>query len=410
MKKIYFLILTVFFTFSFFVPCNTILADEDSASESEIQDNFEGNLYAISACLLDADSGRVLYEKNGYEQRPMASTTKIMTLIVTLEQADLQEIVEVSKKAASQPEVHLSMRTGESYYLKDLCYSLMLESHNDSAYAIAEHVGGSVEGFADLMNQKAKELGCEQTYYITPNGLDAADDTGTHSTTAVDLARVMRYCIMQSPMKDTFLEITGTPSYAFSDVSGARSFSCSNHNAFLNMMEGAISGKTGFTADAGYCYVGALERDGRTFIVALLGCGWPNNKTYKWADTKQLMNYGLDHYFYENVYEEPEKSLELPVENGMSASDYYREEWSVPLVVEGDELQVLKKDSEKIRVVYDLPNLLTAPVEADTKVGSVHYFLEETEIGVYDIKTKTSVEERNLSDYTKYIVDLYFSF
>ena len=190
----------------------------------------------------------------------------------------------------------------------------MLESHNDSAVAIAEHLAGSVEGFARMMNEKAKDLGCNDTYFITPNGLDATktitykdgtSEVKTHSTTARDLARIMSYCIMESPQKETFLKITRTASHSFQNVklkedgsvtNGSKSYSCNNHNAFLSMMDGALSGKTGFTGNAGYCYVGALERDGRTFVVSLLACGWPNNKTYKWSDTKKLMGYGIDNY------------------------------------------------------------------------------------------------------------------
>lgn len=202
----------------------------------------------------------------------------------------------ISSYAAKMPDVQLNIREGEEYKLKDLLYSLMLESHNDSAVAIAEHIGGSVEQFAELMNQKAVDIGCMKTHFITPNGLDAKDKHGIHGTTAADLARILRYCIKESPEKDTFLTITRTSVYSFTNLAGTRSFTCNNHNAFLNMMDGALTGKTGFTGTAGYCYVGALERDGKLFIVALLGCGWPGNKTYKWADTKKLMNYGLDHY------------------------------------------------------------------------------------------------------------------
>ena len=252
-------------------------------------------LYAQAAVLMDANSGRVLYGKNEKDVLPMASTTKIMTLIVALEHSDKEDIVEVSSYAASMPDVQLNIREGEKYKLKDLYFSLMLESHNDTAVAIAEHVGGSVEGFADLMNKKALEIGCENTYYITPNGLDASKGDKIHSTTATDLARVMSYCIVDSDKKEEFLEITRTASYSFRDVDGSRSFTCTNHNAFLNMMSGALSGKTGYTSKAGYCYVGALKQDERTFVVALLACGWPNHKTYKWTDTKCLMEYGLEH-------------------------------------------------------------------------------------------------------------------
>ena len=250
-------------------------------------------LYAQSAVLMDADSGRILFEKNGREIRPMASTTKIMTCILALELGDLDAEVKASEIAVSQPKVRLGMTVGSRYTLRDLLYSLMLESHNDSAVAIAEHISGSVEAFARLMNRKAESIGIKQTHFITPNGLDAQDDGGEHSTTAADLAAIMKYCIRDSGEKEMFLEITGTQQYSFTDLEGTHSYSLLNHNAFLGMMDGALSGKTGFTGKAGYCYVGALQEGDRCFIVALLACGWPNNKGDKWSDTKKLMNYAL---------------------------------------------------------------------------------------------------------------------
>ena len=232
------------------------------------------SLYALSAVLMDGDSGRVLFEKNGEEQRPMASTTKVMTCILVLESGRTGETAQTSAYAASMPEVHMGAREGESYGVRDLLYALMLESYNDAAVILAEHIGGSTEGFADMMNEKAREIGCEDTWFITPNGLDAQAETEEgvkiHSTTAEDLARILRYCIRESSAREEFLEITRTPSYTFTDSSGNKTIYFTNHNAFLSMMEGALTGKTGFTADAGYCYVGALEREGKTLIVALL--------------------------------------------------------------------------------------------------------------------------------------------
>ena len=152
-----------------------------SSNERQIVPDELKQLYALSAVLMDADSGRILFSKNGQEERAMASTTKIMTCILALESGIIDsenQIVTVSDQAATQPKVHLGMVAGERFYLKDLLYSLMLESHNDSGVAIAEAVAGSVEKFADLMNQKARTIGCYSTYFITPNGLDAADSNG----------------------------------------------------------------------------------------------------------------------------------------------------------------------------------------------------------------------------------------
>ena len=294
----------------------------------------ENELYARSAVLMDADTGRVLFGKDEKSIKPMASTTKIMTCIVTLENADLADVVEVSAYAAKMPDVQLHIEKGEHYRLKDLVYSLMLESHNDSAVAIAEHVGGSVEGFAQLMNEKAASIGCTDTTFITPNGLDASEtvtladgssETKVHSTTAADLARILSYCIKQSPKKDEFLKITRTAGHSFTDLikaedgtvsQGTRSFSCNNHNAFLHMMDGALTGKTGFTGNAGYCYVGALESRGRTFVIALLACGWPNNKNYKWKDARKLFQYGIDHYKQTDITDYDYDPKPITVENG----------------------------------------------------------------------------------------------
>ena len=379
-------------------------AQSDAASGTNLQ------LYAQSAILMDAGSGRILYEKNGHEIRPMASTTKIMTCILALEYGNLEDYVEVSSHAASMPKVKLGMRQGECYQLKDLLYSLMLESHNDSAVAIAEHIGGSVSQFADMMNQKARDLGCEDTFFITPNGLDAVEQNGqgekrAHSTTAADLARIMSYCIMESPRKEEFLAITRTASYQFSSFrredgeisAGGRSFYCNNHNAFLGMMEGALSGKTGFTANAGYCYVGALQRGERTYVVALLACGWPNNKTYKWSDTRELMNYGLDHFEYHSLSDVKvdEESLEpIPVEKGQGGrigGAVFAQVEIASGTGEGGPEGVLLSAEEEIEIRKEISGRLEAPVRAGEKVGEISYLVGGEVYGVDYVVTKDDI-------------------
>lgn len=436
---------------------------------------FNKTLYAASAVLMDADSGRVLYGKNEDAPMAMASTTKIMTCIVILEKGCLEDTVQVSSYAASMPKVKLYIKKGENYQVKDLLYSLMLESHNDSAVALAEYLGSrylpeelkgkeisehtveeskqAVAAFAALMNQKAKELGCEDTYFITPNGLDATEtvtvgtqtdvqnemqeglleeipeeipqgmpgemsgeETGEtgggmqtvhkeHHTTAEELAKIMSYCITKSEKKEDFLNITRTASYAFS--ANGRSYYCNNHNAFLSMMDGALSGKTGFTNKAGYCYVGALERDGRTFVVALLACGWPNNKSYKWKDTRELMQYGVDHFFYRDFMSEDiafdEQQLEpLPVKNGRTEilGDTAYAEISIMERMDEDnkpsaELSgvictdkkmgreqniggLLMRPDEKVQVECRMQKTLEAPVRKGTPIGNIYYVVDDT--------------------------------
>lgn len=370
-------------------------------------------LYALSACLMDADSGRILFEKEGNVHRANASTTKIMTLILILERTDPDEVVQVSERAARQPDVQLNINSGETYRLEDLCYSLMLESHNDSAVALAEHVGGSVEGFAALMNEKARELGCEQTYFITPNGLDENDGTNFHGTSAIDLARIMSYCILGSPKSEEFLKITRTQSYSFQDLSGTRSFSCQNHNAFLQMMDGALSGKTGFTGDAGYCYVGALERDGRTFVVALLGCGWPNHKTYKWKDCKKLFSYGVDNYAYK-TFSQPLGCWELAVIGGAAESG---NPYEVPVVCLKEEnhepIRLLLRSDEYIECEENLNVTAIAPVSLGQESGEVCYYLKGADgakeliyrAGIY---AENEVKEKNLTYYVRFLKDCFF--
>ena len=366
-------------------------------------------LYAQSAVLMDADTGRILYAKNAEEQRPMASTTKIMTLILALENANPDDIVMISDYAASMPDVQLHLRAGEHYRLGDLLYSMMLESHNDSAVAIAEHVGGTVPGFAALMNAKARDIGCYATYFITPNGLDAEDDTGVHSTTAADLARILRYCIMQSPKKEEFLKITRTNAYSFSDLEGIRTFTVGNKNAFLHMMEGALTGKTGFTGNAGYCYVGALRQEERTFIVALLACGWPNNRSYKWSDTRKLMNYGLEHFTYRNVWQEP-KLPELPVKNGIPDSGNLEEEVRIRLRLSSEEpdLKLLLSEGEQVQVETHISQEVTAPVEPGTLLGSVRYLLDGQVVKVYTVEAAEDVEAVTLGWWLEKVLKRYF--
>ncbi|MBR1390611.1 MAG: D-alanyl-D-alanine carboxypeptidase [Lachnospiraceae bacterium] len=339
-------------------------------------------LYALSACLMDAESGRVLYEKEGQEERANASTTKVLTLIITLESTPLDEIVTFSEYAAKQPDVQLNAASGEQFRLEDLCYSMMLESHNDTAVAIAEHVAGNVEAFAGLMNEKARAIGCENSHFVTPNGLDKADAEGTHHTTAIDLAKILSYCITASPQKELFLTITQTPSYSFSNLAGTKTYSCLNHNAFLKMMDGALTGKTGFTGSAGYCYVGALTREGKTYVVALLGCGWPNNKTYKWADTKKLMQYGLDYFDRWEVGEVPvpQECMEpITVQNARTESLYGTDAVELLRTEDPDAPEtLLLRNDQQITVLYEKETELTAPVKKGQIVGTITYLAGET--------------------------------
>lgn len=394
---------------------NDILASTIWAETETPSDN---DLHALSAVLMDGHSGRVLYEKNGYEILPMASTTKIMTCILALEHGDLDDMMTVSSYAASMPQVRLGVHVGERYRLKDLLYSLMLESHNDTAVVIAEGIAGSVEAFAALMNQKARDIGAYDTFFVTPNGLDATAMCQTengraeekvHSTTAADLARILRYCVVESPQRELFLQITQADSHQFMDGEGRRTFGCYNHNAFLDMMEGALTGKTGFTGKAGYCYVGAVEQGEELYIVSLLACGWPNNKSYKWADMRKLVTYGLDAYEYRNVWQDL-PPIQVPVvegvpQDGSPDGQAYVTVKVDPKLPEGNspELSVLLREDEQVRIQVDVEDSLSAPVQPGAIVGTVTYLLEEEIVTTYNLITTESVELRDLAWYLEYI-------
>ena len=364
-------------------------------------------LRARAAVLMDGDTGRILYGKNQDQTLPMASTTKIMTCILALENASLDDVVEVSSYAASMPDVQLNIREGEQYRLGDLLYSLMLESHNDTAAAIAEHVAGTREAFADMMNQKARDIGCRDTFFITPNGLDAEDpDTGRiHSTTAAELAGILRYCLFQSPEREGFLQVTRAPSHAFSDVSGTRTFSCVNHNALLTTTKGAISGKTGFTAGAGYCYVEQrvscmreiikrhrLEyEDESEFIAALLGCGWPPHRTYKWEDMGRLLAFGDENYdFYELLKETPEIPP-IPVKNGIGSQTGLTVGYPEPA-----SLKILMNQNEPVTIKKKVAKELTAPVAAGMAVGQVDYYVGEDLVASFPVTASETVGKWDL--------------
>lgn len=336
----------------------------EAAETGQQEEKEKLSLNARAAVLMDADSGRILYGKNETMAFPMASTTKIMTLIVALEHNEPDQIVMASAGASAMPEVRLGVHEGERYRMEDLYYAMMLESFNDAAMMIAEGTVGSVENFAELMNEKAISLGCTQTYFITPNGLDAADEKGVHSSTAEDMAKIMRYAIDN----EDFLKITQTADYYFTDCDRKRSFEVHNKNVLLTMMDGVLSGKTGYTADAGYCYVCAVKKDDRTFIVALLGSGWPPHKGYKWSDVQTLLDYGDKNYRYQTIdISKGVPDRQVHVMNG--------EQDFATVRAKQTNYRFLLSSKDKVHVESVLPGQLEAPVEAGQSVGSIRIFV-----------------------------------
>lgn len=347
-------------------------------------------LQAKYACVMDSSSGRTLYGKDMDMKAPMASTTKIMTAILVLESGRIEETVCASSYAASMPKVHLGMQKGYQYHLKDLLYSLMLESHNDSAVAIAEHMSGSVQGFAEQMNQKAAELGMANTHFVTPNGLDAED----HYSTASDMCRLAAYAIQNRE----FCALIQTKSHHFSTIDGKHNYSVSNKDAFLSYYEGALGIKTGFTGKAGYCFVGAARRNDTTLTSCVLACGWPPNKSYKWTDTKKLMDYGFTNYAPLVMPVQDLTALRIPVEDGKS---------SFVSCQQPDEIHTISSRSEAITVIYEIPEKLYAPVHADTPVGNISFYINDTLYYKENIFPSESIEKSVFSDTIRNVLHLW---
>lgn len=317
------------------------------------------DLHAQSAVLMDSKTGRILYEKNKDEPLPMASTTKIMTCILALENGNLEDTVTVSQKAANQPKTKMYLSKGEEIKLEYLLYALMMQSANDSAVAISEHISGSVENFCSLMTEKAKELGCKDTVFRTPNGLDDKD----HHSTSEDMAIITRYALLNKE----FVRIINTPDISFE--SNKKNYSIVNKNRLLREYEGAMGVKTGFTGKAGHCFVGAAERGDLSLISVVLASGWGSSgKEHKWTDSKKLLNYGFDNFVLKDIV--CDYKSETDVKKGKKKSISCHTEGSVCLPV--------KKD-EEIELTYkeDLPLYMEAPIEKNEKVGSVKVYFED---------------------------------
>lgn len=238
------------------------------------------------ALLINADTGKVLFSKNADKRHANASTTKILTGILALENAELTDKVKISSYAASQEPTKLYMQAGQIFYLKDLMYSLLVPSHNDTAVAIAEHVSGTVPKFLKLMNKKAASLGCTDTHFETPNGLDSGYN---HYTTCNDLAKIARYALKNK----TFCKIVGTRSYEFRSISkDNKYYHVFTTNQLLGNLNGVIGVKTGYTSKAGHCFVGAVKtKSGDTCISVTLGA--PTSEA-RWNDASRLLTYARD--------------------------------------------------------------------------------------------------------------------
>ena len=350
------------------------------------------NINARSAVLIDAESRRILWEKSSDKILPMASTTKIMTCILALEMGDLYDEVTVSKKAASAPESNMHLSAGEIIKLEDLLYALMLESANDAAVAIAEHISGSTDEFCRLMTEKARELGAYNTSFETPNGLDGEN----HYSTAYDMAIITAYALEN----EKFRGIISTKHINL-PVNGGdyKSYSITNKNRFLNEFQGAIGVKTGYTGNAGHCFVGAAERDGLTLISVVRASGWGNKgKASKWTDTKAIMNYGFETVKKYEILNENTSVEDIPVMKS--------ENKTIKLKYE-ETLYAVLSDDEADSLLYEtiLPDYVEAPVEKGWTIGEVRIYTSVGEpVGNTNIISDENAEKSGIKNYFQKII------
>ena len=324
----------------------------------------EPEVKALGAVLMEAESGRVLWEKNAEAPLPNASTTKIMTCLIALESGMLDDTVTVSPNAASKPETRMGLSAGEKIKLRDLLYPMMLESANDAAVAVAEHIAGSEEEFCDMMDERALEIGAMDTDFETANGLDR---DGHHST-AMDMARITAYALEN----EDFREIISAPSATVK--SDRRTYTVANKDRLLKEYDGAIGVKTGFTGLAGQCFVGAAKREGMTLISVVLGSGWGSSgKERKWIDTKNLLNYGFENFELYTLAEAGDFASEVSVKGAYEDNvvTEISKKVVMPLTVE---------ERMGIKTKINVPMEINAPIEKGQTVGELSFFGTDGEI------------------------------
>lgn len=339
--------------------------------------DFAYALSAQSAVLIDAHNGRVLIAQNAYKKLGMASTTKIMTALVAIENGNLDDIVTVSAKAAGTEGSSMYLKSGEKISLRDLLYGLMLNSGNDAAIAIAEHIGGSIENFAGMMNEKARSLGLSNTSFTNPHGLDNEN----HYTTAYDLAQITRNALSNPE----FSEIVSTKIKTVGSDGDQLRTLC-NHNKMLSIYEGADGVKTGFTKKTGRCLVSSATRDCLRLVAVTL------NASDDWNDHKYMLDYGFSNYRWRS-----------PVKVG----DYMK---TVPVLGADTDTLSLYADSaaelavnskDVITVFYDVPNFVEAPVNEGDCLGKAYVYLSGNKVKTVGLVTKESAPMTNRNKYKK---------
>lgn len=382
------------------INSSSILADDeidnvelngiDKVIEAASEATNEPKINSRYAVVIDRNSKAILYGKNENTKTKMASTTKIMTAIVVIENTDLNNIVEISSKAAGTGGSRLKIKKGDKITVKDLLYGLMLRSGNDAAVALAEYIGGNIEGFAILMNKKAKEIGLKNTNFVTPHGLDEE----LHYTTPYELAILADYALKN----ETFANIVNTKSCNISINGNSRTIS--NTNELLGYLNGVYGVKTGFTNGAGRCLVTSIRRGDLDIICIVLGA---DTKKIRTTDSVKLIEYTFSNFIYVDIKSKIEEefqvwedinsgriNIEKGIKNGINLK---LEEYSL-------KYYPIKKNAEnRIKIEINSNLNLIAPVKINTKIGEVKVLYGENEISSLEILADEKVRKKGILDY-----------
>lgn len=340
--------------------------------------------------IYDRKSGKVIWGKNENKRSAMASTTKIMTCIVVIENADLNAEVKVSAKAAGTGGSRLGLKKDDKITIKDLLYGLMLRSGNDAAVALAEYVGKDKEGFANLMNKKAKELGLKDTHFVTPHGLDDPE----HYTTAYELAKIADYALKN----EMFAKIVGTKEHTI-NINGYAKQLC-NTNELLGYLQGVSGVKTGFTNNAGRCLVTSVNRNDFEIITVVLVA---DTKKIRTADSINLIEYAYENYKYLNIedivnekfgnWKEINKKR-IQVEKGKNKTVVLKLR-----EIKNKVIPVKKSDIDNINIEINCLYYLKAPIEKGDVIGNLKITLNEEVVEVVDIVNNEEIKKKDRKDY-----------
>ena len=359
------------------VPCSAVTIAFPKASIAYTSS-------AVSAFVFDANSGRVFYEKNANQKLPMASTTKIVTAITVIDNCDdLDKKVIIDKRAVGVEGTSIYLRAGEVLSVRELLYGLMLRSGNDAAVALALSIADSVENFCALMNKTAQKVGACNSNFANPHGLDDEN----HYTTASDLAKITAYALEN---KD-FAQIVSTKNIKIPSVEEGYRF-LSNKNRLLSSLDGCIGVKTGFTSKAGRCLVSATQRDGLRVVCVVLNCG------PMFEESADMLNKVHEKYKNFEILAPYQFITSIPLENGENPSiEVYSKR--------GLSLALTNEEFSNINVTYDLPQILSAPLQNNQEVGEVKVYYGKDLIFCEKICTINDVESVRLKDKMKDILE-----